>query len=272
MYVKNSHEIGQKGEMTIQKLINDISYFSDKIERRGGTKSKTDFYFNVGETQINISGKSKSTLKSGSFDWGNISSCNSIFGDHFDELENKLNDIRLTKTLEERKKLKKSLTQEFNLLCDQCFDRISKEDALLILQQVIVCDIHHVIVDDRSSNTLYDFHPQQHPLIKILNEIESVSFVKKVKTASSRTIIFTTKDNVQHDYGIRLRVMYNNGMSAKLKLNENSVSKKNNNATLCIKIQQEKLYPLLTQDIDCKITRYNYDKQTDKYFNITQTS
>jgi hypothetical protein len=274
MFSKKSHEIGQIGEQKIETLLNDIHYFSYEVERRGGTKSKTDFCFYQDKIQKNISGKSKSSIKNGSFDWANITSHNSVFGDYFDEFEAKIKHIRLKFTNQERAKHIKPITEEFKKLCDQSFDYLSMKTILSILKSAILSDIHHVIVDDRSANIFYHFYPEQYPLIINFNEIESVSLVKHTsKLCASRNLIYITKDGMQHDDGIRFRVCYNNGMRAKLGANEGLVNSKgkpkNNNSTLCIKIQQDKTSKLLTQLIDCKRIKYDYDKQTNKYFRIT---
>jgi hypothetical protein len=103
-------------------------------------------------------------------------------------------------------------------------------------------------VNDNQNNVLYQFNPEDHPAVKMAQTCDFIKFTGRGK--SSRRVIFV-KDGVEYNYGIRLRITCNNGITAFLKL-----SKANNNSQIVMKLQQDSVHKLVNQWVDCKTISY----------------
>lgn len=183
-YQQNSHQTGQKGEVKLQKILNDIQYFSGHFHRLGGTKTTVDGYHYLNDDnnneKVRTSVKSKTSLKSGSFDWKNISSEIHIFGNHFDPWFEYVSNLKHTLDYDEKIKLynSKKLHNMYNSqYSDQSFKYITEEVIVNIITKYICnCDVDNIIVDDRKHCKLYDFTPSQHPVFEMIRSYDSVFF------------------------------------------------------------------------------------------------
>ena len=105
-----------------------------------------------------------------------------------------------------------------------------------------------MLVNDKENHVLYQFNPEDHPAVQIAQNCDAVKFTGRGK--GSRKVIFI-KDGVEYDYGIRLRITCNNGVTAFLGL-----SKANRNSQVVIKVQQDSVHKLVKQWVDCTTICY----------------
>ena len=239
------HTDGIDNENKTVKILNEINYFPDKVVKVGGTKHKEDMIAG----SLKLSDKLKKKLSAGSFDWVNTSRYNYIFGSHFDTFKKRVKILRSEDSYA-RECLVSSIRGEFASLCSEAFDSLSKDQVCDFIVDAISDGIDYVFVNDQENKVLYQFDPEKHPVVNIAKTCDSVQLVTGRGAKSSRKVIFT-KDGVDYDYGIRLRVTSNNGITAFLGL-----SKSNKNSSVVIKLQQDAVHKLVKEHIDCTTISY----------------
>lgn len=238
------HYSGIKNEGKTAEILTEKNIFGCKVEIRGGTKFKEDMV--AGE--VKISAKDKKKLSTGSFDWINTSKVVSgIFGDHFDVFKEKVSKIR-EMDIDDRVIYLSSTRKEFADTCSAGFDYLSKQQVCDLIVDSISDGIDWVFVNNKQNHVLYQFNPEDHPAVKIAQTCDDVKFTGRGK--GSRKVIFI-KDGVEYDYGIRLRITSNNGVTAFLGL-----SKANKNSQIVIKLQQDSVHKLVKEWVDCKTISY----------------
>ncbi len=239
------HYSGIANEGKTAEILNNIEYFPDKVETRGGTKHKEDAVAG----SLKLSAKDKKRLSAGSFDWVNTTRYNHIFGSHFDSFKTEVTKLRSQDSSLRQSKLTQ-VRREFASLCSEAFDSLTKDQVCDLITDAIADGIDYVFVNDKENKVLYQFDPEKHPVVNIARTCDSVQLVTGRGAKSSRKVIFT-KDGVDYDYGIRLRVTSNNGITAFLGL-----SKSNKNSSVVIKLQQDAVHRLVKEHIDCKTISY----------------
>ncbi len=238
------HYSGIKNEGKTAEILTEKNTFGCNVETRGGTKFKEDMV--AGE--VKISAKDKKRLSTGSFDWVNTSKVVSgIFGDHFDTFKREVYGIR-EMDIDDRVTYFSTIRKKFADICSAGFDYLSKDQVCNLIVNSITHGIDWVFVNDKEHNVLYQFNPQDHPAVKMAQICDFVKFAGRGK--SSRKVIFV-KDGVEYDYGIRLRITSNNGVTAFLGL-----SKANNNSQIVLKLQQDSAHKLVKQWINCTTISY----------------
>ena len=150
--------------------------------------------------------------------WINTSRHNHIFGNHFDSFKTKVSIIR-SESLKERESKVTEIREEFATLCSEAFTSLSNNQILELIIDAISDGIDYVFVNDQENEVLYQFDPENHPAIELAKTCDSVELVTSKRAKSSRKVIFI-KDGVRYDYGIRLRVTSNNGITAFLGLSK----------------------------------------------------
>lgn len=237
------HYSGIKNEGKTADILTKKNIFGCEVETRGGTKFKEDMVAG----SLKISAKDKKKLSSGSFDWTNTSKVSNIFGSHFDTFKEEVSEIRKM-DVDDRKKCLSSIRGKFANICSDGFDYLSNEQLQDLIVNSISSGIDKVVVNDKQNNDLYMFDPADHPAVNMAKTCDSMSF--KGRGKGSRKVVFI-KDGVEYDYGIRLRITSNNGVTAFLGL-----SKANNNSQIVIKLQQDAVHKLVKQWIDCDVISY----------------
>ena len=237
------HYSGIKNEGKTAEVLTEQNIFGCKVETRGGTKFKEDMV--AGE--LKLSAKDKKKLSTGSFDWVNTSKVSNIFGDHFDTFKKEVSGIR-EMDIENRVTRLSSTRKKFADTCSAGFDYLSDKQVCDLIVDSISDGIDWVFVNDKENNVLYQFNPEDHPAVKMAQTCDSVKFTGSGK--SSRRVIFV-KDGVEYNYGIRLRITSNNGVTAFLGL-----SKANKNSQIVIKLQQDSVHKLVKEWVDCKTISY----------------
>ena len=240
----SGHYSGIKNEGKTAEILTEQNIFGCKVETRGGTKFKEDMV--AGE--LKLSAKDKKKLSTGSFDWINTSKVvSSIFEDHFDDFKEKVSKIR-EMDIDDRVTYLPFIRREFADTCSAGFDYLSKQQVCDLIVDSISDRIDWVFVNDKEHNVLYQFNPEDHPAVNIAQTCDDVKFTGRGK--GSRKVIFI-KGGVEYDYGIRLRITCNNGITAFLGL-----SKANNNSQIVIKLQQDSVHKLVKQWVDCTTISY----------------
>jgi len=239
------HYSGIANEGKTVQILNEINYFDDEVKTVGGTKHKEDAI--AGSLKLSV--KDKKKLSSGSFDWVNTSRYNHIFNTHFDGFKDMVNILRKEEEYF-RQHAVDGVRQQFASLCNDAFDSLTKEQVCDLIIDAISDGIDFVFVNDKENKVLYQFNPEDHPVVQVAKECDSVKFVTTRDAKSSRKVIFI-KDGVEYDYGIRLRITSNNGINAFLGL-----SKSNRNSQVVIKLQQDAVHTLVQKHITCKTISY----------------
>jgi hypothetical protein len=197
--------------------------------------------------ELKLSAKDKKKLSTGSFDWINTSKVSHIFGNHFDTFKQKVSKIR-EMDVDNRITYLSSIRTEFATTCSEGFDYLSKQQVCDLIVDSISDGIDWVFVNDKQNNVLYQFNPEDHPAVNMAQTCDAVKFAGRGK--GSRKVIFI-KDGIEYNYGIRLRITSNNGVTAFLGL-----SNANNNSQIVIKLQQDSVHKLVKDWVDCTTISY----------------
>ena len=179
----------------------------------------------------------------------NTSRYNYIFGSHFDSFKFMIKTLR-KENINSRQYAVDGVRQQFASLCSDAFDVLTKNQVCELIIDAISDGIDYVFVNDKENNILYQFDPENHPAIKFAKECDSIELISSKKAKSSRKVVFI-KDGVKYDYGIRLRITSNNGITAFLGL-----SKSNKNSQVVLKLQQDAVHKLVKEYIKCETISY----------------
>lgn len=237
------HYSGIKSEGKIRDILTEQNIFGCKVETRGGTKFKEDMV--AGE--LKLSAKDKKKLSTGSFDWVNTSKVSDIFYNHFDAFKQEVLNIRKMDG-DKRATYLFSIRTKFANTCHSAFDYLSKKQVCDLIVDSISDGIDWVFVNDKQNRKLYQFDPKNHPAVKMSQICDDIKLSGSGK--GSRKVIFI-KDGVEYNYGIRLRITSNNGVTAFLGL-----SKANSNSQIVIKLQQDSVHKLVKDWVTCNIISY----------------
>ena len=126
------HYSGIANEGKTAEILNNIEYFPDKVETRGGTKHKEDAVAG----SLKLSAKDKKRLSAGSFDWVNTTRYNHIFGSHFDSFKTEVTKLRSEDSSLRQSKLTQ-VRREFASLCSEAFDSLTKEQVCDLITDAI---------------------------------------------------------------------------------------------------------------------------------------
>ena len=207
----------------------------------GGTKHKQDVSIFNGVNEIRkISVKHKSKgIKIGSYDYINSSAVIrkiSALKGYVDGV----NQARISG------RSKEEVRESLNALSCGVLNRLTSTEIRSILLDY-VCEKYtgfDLLISDGRANEDYLIHFANTPLNNaIINYIPSFKPATK-NGQTSRKIIFTDHCGSTYDYGLRFRLVLNNGVGALLGL-----SKSNSNSQPVIKIQQDKVSNLIERNI-----------------------
>tara|TARA_R110002096_G_scaffold435310_1_gene660156 strand:- start:128 stop:913 length:786 start_codon:yes stop_codon:yes gene_type:complete len=250
------HHSGIKNEETLQeKLENDMAKKiypnlseSFVVERRGGTANKEDVQIVDGKSTYNISAKHKKGVDVGSYDYVNSSSATHGIP--------ALEEVRIF--LSKKRKMHmgcenmvKQVREELKILTNKVMKKLTSSDIRNILLTHVNQknkDMKMIITDSLTGeNHVFDFADTA-VYNHIQNHTPSLKWKSKNPNQTSAKIAFINGEGKEHDCGLRLRVVTNNGINALLGL-----SKSNKNSTLTIKIQQDGIRKMLETTKNHKI-------------------
>jgi hypothetical protein len=200
---------------------------------KGGTQYKQDLEVTDGTKTVMISAKLKKSLKTGSFDYVNSSKAvvdtKSLSG-----VKKSVLDIKDSETDKEvaRTKLNEVFHSNLKKLTSSDVRNILKDHILEKNKSITI------VVTDESSNKNYVYSFIDTPLADhIANSTPSLKFGRGKTSAK---ILFNDAEGAEHDIGLRLRLVLNNGVGALL-----GTSKTNSVSIPVIKIQQDKVQKMM---------------------------
>jgi hypothetical protein len=250
------HHSGIKNEETLQeKLVNGMAKKiypnlseSFAVEGRGGTRNKEDVQIVDGKNTYNISAKHKAGIDAGSYDYVNSSSATRDIP-VLEEVRTFLSNKRkMHKGCENKVK---EVRDELKILTNNVMKKLTSIDIrniLLIHVNQKNKDMKMIITDSLTSeNHVFDFADTA-VYNHIQNHTPELKWKSKKPNQTSATIVFIDGKGKEHDCGLRLRVVTNNGINALLGL-----SKSNKNSSLTIKIQQDEIRKMLKTTKNHKI-------------------
>jgi len=245
----STHHSGIKNETRIvEKLnmgaINEVwpNLPSTVIARQlGGTKHKQDVSIFDGDKEIkkiSVKEKSKGT-KNGSYDYINSSAAVR----EISALQEYVDGVKKARI---SGRCKEEVRHNINVLSCSVMNRLTSSEIKSILMKY-VCEKYKgldLLISDGKTNEDYLIHFANtllnHAIVAYIPSFEPAT--KNDQT--SRKIVFTDHLGNTHDYGLRFRLVLNNGVGALLGL-----SKSNNNSQPVIKIQQDKVSSLIERNI-----------------------
>ena len=250
----SSHRTGVKEEENICNEIKSNSLYKNKVcpsigedysvEQKGGTKYKEDIVVTDNRTgnEILISIKKKKNLEKGSFDYVNSSSA--IKNDPvFDKIR------KIATSIKTNKPSKSSARRRFNEVSNQTMRKMSSKSIKKILVEN-VCKPNkdkRMLVRDKSCNIDYVYNFVDDPLYTAIMTMEP-SF-KWGRGKTSAPIIFKDEAGNEYHFGLRGRLVSNNGISAMI-----GKSKTNKTSYPVIKIQQDNAGSIIGRIPKNKIT------------------
>ena len=240
-----SHSNGIEGEKATKYLIeNRIKMFGSnpKVEQRGGTTHKEDLLVN---DQFKISAKNRQN-GSGTYDYINTTKLNFINNSYFEELKRYVLEVKHS---EKDKGHSRESIEDVKSVVRSKFEELSNSALLSLTSSEIAGIVNrglHDYINDpsfyfslthKAKKSLTIFQANKHPLIKFLNRNDKVTYsLKKGRGRTSASIIFEDNSGQNHDFGLRLRLVTNNGLGALLAGKDVS---SNPSSALVFKLQQD---------------------------------
>ena len=240
-----SHSNGIGNEVFVQNKLSTCNTNSfgncPDVEKRGGTSNKEDLAIPSGNKEVKISCKNNSH---GTYDYSNTSNWDNEKYQKAKEEVRKLGEsVRESfsgtpkdfKNSQEKKELKKSVKNTASDLLDS----FGSDDIKDIIEEQAFGSYFdegwYFTVTDKQKN-INIFQTTNLPAIEDIaaGKVREYKF-KKLKGIESRKVIAIHHDGTEHDYGLRVRAVTNNGIGALAGKNEG----KNNNSTFVIKVQQD---------------------------------
>ena len=230
--IKNENNL--KSQLEVLNVDSQLEIFGEEIEmveHKGGTQNKADVVVTTKSGAIsNISDKSKSNIKVGSYDYVNTSlavqelfpKCYEIYKQGKESSDNKFKQIMVD-----------SIISELNdINSDNLTDFIFK-NVISHYLGIKVC------FTDVKTKTSYFFSGEEFEFIKLYKD--GYKFKVKQSNKQSKQIVMF-KDDVEINIGLRLRLTLNNGKSLWLK------SLNGRSSTLSIKIQQDRVDKIIPKN------------------------
>jgi len=241
----SSHRTGVKSEIELQRLMQESRKMASEIcgtnleeggyevVAKGGTQFKEDLTVQTEDKRINISHKKKKKLSTGSFDWLNTTK-DVPQSEKLKSLARKLRDSNCSV---------RRARSVFNEACNQTLNNLSSDDIKKIIHDNVISkydNIDRITIKVEDKNIIYSFPPDAIPFFEaVRNPDVSIKTAGRGKT--SRRLQFISRDGQELlDYGLRIRLTTNNGITAML-----GKSKKNKYSSPVIKLQQDKVHKLV---------------------------
>jgi hypothetical protein len=205
------------------------------VNHRGGTKFKQDVEVQDQNSIRLISAKRKKSIASGSFDYINTS--------------RPVNEETIFEPIRE---LSRSLRNEdtsvsrarrlFNETAHGVMREMSGETLKRLLKEYVADKNENimVIITDSTTNTDYAFNFKDTPLYNAICNYTPQFRWGRGKTSAK--IVFRDSQGDEHDFGLRGRLVLNNGVRALLGL-----SSANKSSQAVFKVQQDKVAKMLSQ-------------------------
>lgn len=240
------HYSGIKSEGDVANFLKtNLVYGDGEVVKKGGPKYKQDVEV-IHEEYVStlISVKKKIKLSQGSFDYINTTKIDSSLKSSFKNFLSKISEIR-EMSLDRRKELVDTIRTEFNEISSSTLDSLEGDVLIDFLNHHVIeknLDMKMWVVDKENEKYLvYNF--ESSPLYVLL-ENGYIPVLKETNKVSTSRMVLFEKDGETIDIGIRIRLTQNNGIHAWLKI---SPKPKNQNSSIVLKIQQDKVHNLIEQ-------------------------
>lgn len=205
------------------------------VEQRGGTQYTEDIAVQHKGGETTLSHKHKKELKTGSFDWLNSTK----------RVPSAATLKRLTRHLRESNHTVEEARAIFTGACQTALEYLSSDDIIQIIKEGIIAKykkVDRITVEAQDEKTIYSFSPRAIPFFKAISE-PGTSVEMTGRGATSRSLrFFDEEGNPFPDFGLRIRVTSNNGITAMLGINPKG---KNNTSSPVIKLQQDKVHKMI---------------------------
>lgn len=228
------NENNLKLELENFDIDSQLKVFDDEIqsvEHKGGTKNKADVIVTLKNGTIRgISDKSKSNIRTGSFDYVNTSlyvqnffpKCYDIYKQGKESSDNKFKQIIVD-----------SIVSELNDISPDNLTDLMLKNVISPYLDLKVC------ITDVKTITSYFFDGEEFEFIKLYKD--GYKFKVKQSNKQSKQIVMF-KGDVEVNIGLRLRLTLNNGKSLWLK------SLNGRTSILSIKIQQDRVDKIIPKN------------------------
>lgn len=247
----SSHASGIKNEEQLRKYLKNgaarklypsLSEGLDVI-KRGGTTFKQDLEIVDGKARILISAKKKDTIHKGSFDWVNSSAAVkdvASLRNFFDTIQ----EIRRDKPQYGLAKLR-VMNASYESICN-----MTSEELTVLLEKHIKNKNEgmKIIITESQTGKNWEYSFDDSPLYRAIG-LESPEIVLG-RGVDSAQVKFRDSNGDLKDYGLRIRVVTNNGISALI--GESDVNK---SSSPVVKFQQDNI-PGLIESLGDKIRMF----------------
>jgi hypothetical protein len=246
------HKTGIRNEHRVVAKINEgkipSAYgASATASQLGGTKNKADMvvsYGSVKERAVSI--KKKEGTKTGSYDYINSSAA---FRDLLQSNGSAQNVLTTVRNIKNGKYSDKSTARKaFNQASYNCLKSISSQELEQFLKSYVYEPYEglDIVISDREVNVDHfaeDFMCNS-DIGQAINDPSYIPVLvfKNGRAATSATIIFT-KNGRTYDFGLRIRLVLNNGIGALMGL-----STSNSSSSPVLKLQQDKVNKVIERN------------------------
>jgi hypothetical protein len=233
--IANENSLKTKLENGLAKKIYQHLDNHFEVVQKGGTANKQDLEVVDSSGSRHISAKRKKGINIGSFDYVNTSAAikkESVFDDFVQAVEElKTAGLSVTTTRE-----------KFNEMSHDMMKKISGDSLSKILKQHVNDKNRDmkIIITDSSTNTDYVYDFRDTPLYEAICNL--VPRFEWGRGKTSARIVFYDSNNNKYDYGLRGRLVLNNGINALL-----GKSKSNKTSQPVFKVQQDKVGNMLAE-------------------------
>lgn len=237
----SSHRAGIKNEAQLRECLKNgaakklYPNLSDnlRVERRGGTTFKQDIEIIDGETTILISAKKKNIVNKGSFDWVNSSAAVRDVASLI-KFASVVSEIRRDKPQYGLAKLR-VMGAAYDSICNMTSDEL----AFLLDKHIKGKNKDmKIIITESNTGKNWEYSFSDSPLYHAIGSMTPEIVIGR--GVDSAQIKFRDSNDNLFDYGLRIRVVTNNGISALI-----GTSDVNKSSTPVVKFQQDNIAGLI---------------------------
>lgn len=222
----SSHKNGIKNEKKLSKRLEDKSFAkklcpslrgSYKIVQKGGTQYKEDIEIQTTKGSILISAKYKKDISTGSYD--HVNSSKALGAKVFDNIK------EVSKCISSSRPSKSAARRRFNKCSNDTMKIMESSTLKAILKENVSSKNadKRIVLTDKKTNTMYAWDFKDDPLYNAIENMTPSFDWGRGKTSAK--IKFTDDKGKEHQFGLRGRLVSNNGISAMIgKSTKNSIS------------------------------------------------
>ncbi len=252
----SSHRDGVQQEVDLVERINNDRNFASKIcpaltaqpylaEQKGGTKHKEDIEVTNNGKTFQVSVKKKESIKTGSFDWVNTSSAiksNPVFK----------RATQMRDRISQKKPSVSIARKVFKEACNTTMKEMTSKDIKSILVDHVTRPNANkrIVVTDKTTGKFYAYDFVDDPMYAAVHTMRPYfDWGRDKEGQTSAKIVFADAQGQTHDFGLRGRLVSNNGITAMT-----GRSRSNSTSSVVFKIQQDKVGNIIDRIQNNKLT------------------